>query len=182
MSRIDLLDVAAMRAAEREQYDRFPANLTRALLRTGDCTSGYLTLGYSFRSAKLAPRHRELVILRVAALSQSAYERMQHLEPARVAGWSDEQIALIELGAGERLDPASHALLLFVEECVLDVSVSGRTFQAAGEYFSEREIAEATLLIGYYMMTARFLETLRVDLDDAPCAVLTDPVAFEPVA
>jgi alkylhydroperoxidase family enzyme len=182
MSRIDLLDISTMSGDAQEKYARLPVNLTRALLRTGDCTSGYLTLAFSFRSAKLAPRFRELVILRVAALSQSAYERMHHLDPARMAGWSDDQIGLIELGADKGLDPASHALLPFVEECVLDVSVSDRTFQAAREHFSEREIAEATLLIGYYMMTARFLETLKIDLDDTPCAVLTEPIAFAPAA
>lgn len=34
-------------------------------------------------------------------------------------------------------------------------------------YYDETQIAELTLLIGHYMMTARFLETLEVDLDES---------------
>jgi hypothetical protein len=32
----------------------------------------------------------------------------------------------------------------------------------------EQEVAETTLLIGHYMMTARFLETLEIDMDREP--------------
>jgi len=46
--------------------------------------------------------------------------------------------------------------------------VSTDTFEETKKYLSESEIAELTLLIGHYMMTARFLETLEIDLDDAP--------------
>lgn len=129
-------------------------------------------MGFAMRTTHLEPRHYELVILRVAALSGSAYERMQHLPPARQAGWSDEEIHAIELGPGDALDDTARALLAFVDECVRDVRVSTQTFERAGEYFSEGALADVTLLTGFYMMTARFLETLDVALDDAPCDVL----------
>lgn len=172
MSRIMLPELTALKGADRAQYDRFPSNLTRALLCTRGCTRGYLDLGFSLRTTRLEPKYYELVILRVAALSGSAYERMQHLPPARAAGWSDVDIQVIEEGACVGLDMASHALLAFVDECVRDVRVSTRTFEQSRQNFSEGELADASLLTGYYMMTARFLETLRIDLDDAPCAVL----------
>jgi alkylhydroperoxidase family enzyme len=173
MMRIDIPSVERMSVPDRRQYNRFPSNLVRALLKTRGCTPGYLDLGFALIDANVDTRRRELVILRVAALSDSAYERMQHLPPARKAGWSDADIAAIETGQSSHLAPADGALLRFVDECVRDVRVSDRTFDAIRKFLSEQEIAEATLLIGYYMMTARFLETLEVDLDDAPCAVLT---------
>ena len=37
-----------------------------------------------------------MVILRIGALSKSAYERMQHLPLARKAGWTDEEIGKLE--------------------------------------------------------------------------------------
>jgi hypothetical protein len=46
------------------------------------------------------------------------------------------------------------------------VKVSDGTFSELRAYFSETQTAELTLLIGHYMMTARFLETLDVDLDE----------------
>lgn len=173
MARIDLPHADRMNGPDRRQYNRFPSNLVRALLKTRGCTAGYLDLGFALIDANVDAKRWELVILRVGALSGSAYERMQHLPPARKAGWSDENITAIETGQADRLEPADGALLRFVDECVRDVRVSDRTFAETRKFLSEEEIAEATLLVGYYMMTARFLETLKVDLDETPCAVLT---------
>jgi alkylhydroperoxidase family enzyme len=174
MTRIDLPSPDRMSGPDRRQYNRFPSNLVRALLKTRGCTAGFLDLGFALIDANVDTKRRELVILRIAALSDSAYERMQHLPPARKAGWSDADISAIETGQSDHLDPADGALLRFVDECVRDVRVSNLTFAEIRKFLSDQEIAEATLLIGYYMMTARFLETLKVDLDDAPCAVLTN--------
>ncbi len=168
MSRLALIEPESMTEEQRAQYRRFPANLTRALLRTCSSTAAYLSLGASFAHGKLIAGDRELVILRVAALSQSAYERMQHLPIARASGWSDDGIAAIEDGNQQLLDVREAALLRFVDECVYRVRVSDATFAALRLFFTEEEIAEATLLIGHYMMTARFLETLGVELDSEP--------------
>jgi alkylhydroperoxidase family enzyme len=172
MARIELPEVAALNTAERTQYDRFPSNLTRALLRTGGCARGYLELGFALRTTHLEAKYFELVILRVAALSGSAYERMQHLPPARLAGWSEADIQAIEEGPRDALDDASRALLEFVDECVREVRVSERVFDQLRRYFPEGAVADVALLTGFYMMTARFLETLAVDLDGAPSDVL----------
>ena len=165
MSRIRLPDVSSMNHEQKEQYDRFPSNLVRALLLTTCSAKGYIALGASFPAGKLADRDREMVILRVGALSQSAYERMQHLPLARKAGWTDEDIEKMENGTpdGER----EKDILAFVDECVRNVRVSSDTFRRTRQYFDEMQIAELTLMIGHYMMTARFLETLEVDLDES---------------
>jgi len=54
-------------------------------------------------------------------------------------------------------------LWVFVDECVARVRVSDPTF-----VFSPSELVEMTLLIGFYMMTARFLATFAIDLDAQP--------------
>ncbi|MGS0891191.1 carboxymuconolactone decarboxylase family protein [Burkholderia stagnalis] len=163
MARISLPKVNELSEDQRREYDRFPANLTLALLKTTASTRGYLSLGASFPVGALANKDREMVILRVGALSKSAYERMQHLPYAREAGWSDEEIAGIE--QGNVADKRAAAILRFVDECVRDVKVSNQTFSVIQTYLSETQIAELSLLVGHYMMTARFVETLEVDLD-----------------
>ncbi len=75
------------------------------------------------------------MILRVAALSNSAYERIQHLPPARKAGWSDDDIAAIESGERSRLDPSAARSSCLVDECVKDVRVSDRTFGESEKLF-----------------------------------------------
>ncbi|WP_062743633.1 carboxymuconolactone decarboxylase family protein [Erwinia persicina] len=164
MSRIILSSVDRLTAAEREQYTRFPANLTLGLLRTTSSVGGYLSLGASFPAGKLEDKDREMVIMRVGALSHSPYERMQHYPLALKAGWSEEEIHNIERGVvnGHR----NSAILSFVEECVNQVKVSASTFRHVAEFYDDTQLAELTLLIGHYMMTARFLETLEIDPDE----------------
>jgi alkylhydroperoxidase family enzyme len=157
-----------MNQQQRAQYDRFPSNLTRTALRTHNSTAGYLSTGASFREGNLDPRDRELVIVRVAALSGSAYERMQHLPVARSVGWTDMDILAIEAGDQLALGARAAALLRFVDECVYRVKVSAAAFACVKAFHTDGEIVELTLLIGHYMMTARFLETLEVDIDDQP--------------
>ena len=99
MSRLSLVDVEDMNAKQREQYDRFPSNLTRGLLLADQRLSEALpNLANALRTAPLDPKVREAVILRVAALHANAYERMQHLDQARKVGWSDADIKGIEEG------------------------------------------------------------------------------------
>jgi alkylhydroperoxidase family enzyme len=164
MPRIDTPEVKALSDEQKQQYDRFPANLTLALLRTTGFASGYLSLGASFTRGAISDKDRELAILRVGALSQSPYERMQHLPLARRAGWSDAEIERIEAGRGP--DAGSQLILQFVDECVKNVKVSPQTFSAVSAFYTETQMAELTLLVGHYMMTARFLETLGVPLDE----------------
>lgn len=168
MARIELADVETMDDVDRAQYTRIPINLVRATLRTEGCTDTFISLAMALRQTKLNPKQYELVILRVAALSRCAYERMQHLPPALKVGWSEADIEAMEHGQGERLSAPDAALLAFVDECVGGVRVSDRTFWALRRYLSEGAVADVTLLIGFYMMIARFVETLDVDLDSAP--------------
>ena len=174
MARIELCEPMLMTEPQKRVHERLPVNLMRAMLRTNHADH-YLALGLALNAGLLAAKRRELVILRVAALSGSHYERMHHRPAAQQAGWSEADIVAIEAGHGGHLAPPEAALLRFVDECIRDVRVSDRTFaELRGHLQEEEEVAEATLLAGFYMMTARFLETLDVDLDEAPGQALME--------
>ncbi|MBX4899745.1 MULTISPECIES: carboxymuconolactone decarboxylase family protein [Rhizobium] len=164
--------------SSRLQYTRFPTNLTRAMLRAKNCTEPYLSLGFSILDSSIDLKQRELIILRIASISNCAYERMQHVPLAKVAGWTDREIYEIESGSGELLDVLSKALLAFVNECTSSVRVSNETYRTLAQFYSEEQITHATLLIGFFMMTARFLETLEVELDDASYHIQTNAHSF----
>lgn len=169
MSRISLIDVEDMTREQREQYDRFPSNLTRGLLLTEQRLATALpNLANALRASGLDPKLREGVILRVAALTGSAYERMQHLEQAGKVGWSASDIAAIEHSKLSGLPDAFRAVLAFVDECVASPQVSDATFAEAKAVLSDRDIATVILLVGHYMMVARFVATLEIDLDAKP--------------
>jgi 4-carboxymuconolactone decarboxylase len=167
MPRLDCAD-PGLTEESRVQFARLPINLTRMLLHAPAETKGFLDLVTGFRHGALDPKLRETVILRVATDEENLYQRMQHLPAAELAGLSKEEVDSITRGDIARLDPRLAVAVRFVDECVTRVKVSDGTFADAKEVFSPGEIVEMTLLTGFYMMIARFLATLAIDLDATP--------------
>lgn len=168
MARIPLADPATLSGLEQAVYQRFPANLVLGLLRsTPEIADGYLDLGAALSASPLDRKIREMVILRVASLSGSAYERMQHIDIAKSVGLSYAEIAAVELGRFDELSPNERAILWFVEELVSTPKATV-TFEAALQVLGEQGMATVILLVGHYMLTARLLETLEIDLDAGP--------------
>lgn len=171
MSRVPLVQIEDMTAEQRAQYDRFPSNLTRGLLLADQGLAGALpATANALRAASLDPKLREGIILRVAALSDSPFERMQHLGQARKAGWTEEEIAAIEAGNRSGQLGAFTPILAFVDECVADIRVSDATFAAVASSLSPGEIVTVLILIGHYMTVARLVANLGIELDPAPSA------------
>ncbi|QMU75048.1 carboxymuconolactone decarboxylase family protein [Streptacidiphilus sp. PB12-B1b] len=171
MSRIPLADSATLNDSQQAQYNRFPSNLTRAVLLLDDRLAGLLPeSANALRATDLDPAWREAAILRVAALSYSAYERFQHLDQARAAGWSEQQISDIESGRFGRLDAEVAALLTFVDACVAGTDTTDETFGSARAVLTDRQLVNVIVLVGHYMTVARITGILRIELDDAPDA------------
>ena len=171
MSRVPLVRPEDMTPEQRAQYDRFPSNLTRGLLLAEQRLAGALpATANALRTSGLDPKLREGVILRVAALSDSPFERMQHLGEARKAGWTEAEIGAIEAGDRSGVLGAFTPILAFVDECVADVRASDATFAAVAAALPPREIATVLILVGHYMTVARFIANLGIELDPAPSA------------
>lgn len=168
MARVKLMTREEMDEEQKAQYDLFPSNLIKGLLLTKTLTKGYAALGTALRFTKLSPDIREFVIVRVAYLSRCEYELMQHRGLAKQQGWKEEDIKAIAENDGEYFDERMRAVLTFVNECVTQVKASENTWKTLKNYLDEEETAELIILIGHYMMTARFLENLEIDLDDEP--------------
>lgn len=142
MSRIPLVRVEDMTPSQREQYDRFPSNLSRALLLDDERLARLPPeLANALRASALDPKRREAVILRVARLSGSAYERMQHSQQAKKVGFSERTINAIERGDALGHSESLSAVLAFAEECVASPKVSDATFDRVAKLLSSRDIA-----------------------------------------
>jgi alkylhydroperoxidase family enzyme len=158
-----------MNEEQRQQYERFPSHLTQALsLCAPRLAQAIPNLANSLRASGLDAKIREGAILRVAALTQSAFERMQHLDEVRKKGWTDADIAAIERGDALALPPSFAPLLGFVDELVAGTRVSDAMFAMVRAQLSDRDVATLVLLVGHYLMMARFLDTLDIELDAAP--------------
>lgn len=114
----------------------------------------------------LPRRESELVILRVAHLRNSAYERAHHEQLGRRAGLSPSEI---ERSAQDALDAGwdarDRAILDTVDVFVRADDVDEATWTALRGHLSERETIELLLLIGNYRMLAGVLHVLRVSPD-----------------
>lgn len=110
----------------------------------------------------------EIVILRVAQLTDCAYERAQHLPLARTAGVSDQQIAEVARWRdSSAFTEAEMAALAFTEKAAVGNRVADGDVAELRRYFSPREIVELTMLIGFYVSTAILLNALAIPAEKA---------------
>jgi 4-carboxymuconolactone decarboxylase len=153
---------------------KHPMNIYRMLAHAGPVGEGFMSLGYALlREGVLDARLREIVVLRVGRISKASYEVHQHTRIGRKAGLSDAQMAALKVGAEPELftpelfSPQQQLAIRFTDEMVAKVKASDELFAAMNQAFSPAEVAELTVLVGYYMMVCRFLETFEVDIESA---------------
>lgn len=164
--RVVLTEVDDMTPEQRVVYEKFQSNLTRALLLTKDSAAAHLSLGGTFTVGLLSLLDREVVVLRVAHLRDSDFERFLHYPLARKAGLDDDAIKAIETADHARLPASRSALVRYVTECMEDHRASAEAFFALREFYSQNEIAEITHLAGHSAMTAMYLASLDIPIDE----------------
>lgn len=146
------------------------SNVHRMLANCQSSALGYLRMSDEIRfNAILDPAIRELIVLRVGTLCNSDYELHYHKLAARGLDMPEDKIqAIIDQGSGaDLLTPKEKAILTFTEEVVADGKASAAAFSALAEYMKPDEMIEATILIGFYIMTSAFLQTFDIQIEDA---------------
>jgi alkylhydroperoxidase family enzyme len=147
-----------------------PLNVFRMTAHAETAFRPWLAFGGALLSSlQLDPVVRELVILRVARLSDAEYEWVQHEPIALAVGASREQVTAVDRGAldDRSLGAGERAALRFATEVVSDVRASDESLAAlTAADFSPREVVELLLVIGQYMMVARLAETAGIEIDD----------------
>jgi AhpD family alkylhydroperoxidase len=146
-----------------------PLNIFRMLSHAETAFRPFLRFGGAILGRlELDPKLRELAIIQVAADAGAEYEWVQHAAIARHVGVTDEQIAAVEAGLLDdpSLGDAERAVLRFAREVVAGPRVSDATFAGVCEQLGPREIVELLLTVGNYLMLARVMTTLELELDD----------------
>jgi alkylhydroperoxidase family enzyme len=153
-----------------------PLNIFRMLPHAPTFLRGFGQLGTAILSqAALDARLRELIILRVGNRSPAPYEWQQHVPIGRACGVSDDEITALERNnlAAPCFDERDRVVLTLTDELLTAPRASDATLAAMRRHFSDRELCEAVITVGFYMLVARFLETTGVDLETGTA----DPVA-----
>lgn len=172
MARVPLIDenaspdLAALSAKIRGARGGKLHDFYRALMHEPGLASAWFDFNNAVRfQTDLGDRERELVILRVAALTGCDYVwKVHEAQYAAPAGVTSREVAALRGSLapgvfGER----ERALLDYVDAMTRDVAVPDSTFERLRAYFSERETVDATVLIAAYNMHTRVLRALGIE-------------------
>jgi 4-carboxymuconolactone decarboxylase len=159
-----------MTAEQRELLSRgnlARANIFRTLVRHPDLFRRWLVFGaHVLSQSSLAPRERELVILRTGHLCDAGYEVFHHTEIGRTAGLTDDEIAQVRVGpAAPGWSGFDRALLTAADELHATQCVSDATWRALGERYDTAQLIDLIFTIGQYTLVAMALNTLGVQIE-----------------
>lgn len=169
MARIPYPDLAQASASLTETVGAQPLNIVRMMAHAEKPALALLQLGGALLSGtELDPKLRELVILRISALSRSAYEVRQHEQHARNAGVPSGKIDAAAEGADHPIfDHREKAALRLTDDMFARPKADAALLEAVSRFLSPRAIVELIMTIGFYMMICRMLETLEIDIEEA---------------
>ena len=137
----------------------------RTLVRHEQLFTPWLTLaGTLGMGGRLDPRERELLILRVALRTESAYAWGGHAQLALGVGLTRAEIAAVS-DASATWSDSDAALLHAADELCTDNCVSEATWAALVATHDNVQLIELLALAGFYRMNAGISNSLGVELE-----------------
>lgn len=122
--------------------------------------------GHVLFASTLAPRDRELLVLRVAALRDAEYEWAQHVVLAGDAGIDADQVARIAEGPGAAgWSPRDRALLRAVDELVAGARIGDGTWAELSAELDTRQLMDLVFTVGAYDLLAMAFRSFGVEMD-----------------
>jgi len=172
VARLPLIDPDTTSGDIRTSFDRMNVKLNIFRMMAHAETNMIPAMRFAnsiLHKQKLGHANRELLILQVAKIEGGEYEWRQHVPIALGVGCTQGQVDAVERADYDAaaLNEAERALLKFGREVVENVRVPEATFAAARKHFSDQEIVESIVALGFYMMMARLTEATETDLDPA---------------
>ncbi len=154
-----------------------PPNLFTTLARHRRLFRPWLRFAGRLMPAGALPRtDSELVILRVAALTNCEYERSHHERLAHQAGLTADQVERAVNGDESGWPPRQAAILAAVDELHTTHDLSDATWGSLQTHLTITELIELPMLVGHYTMLAMALNGLRVQ-PDPPTAEQPGPIS-----
>ncbi|MFN3312472.1 MAG: carboxymuconolactone decarboxylase family protein [Hyphomonas sp.] len=145
-----------------------PLNIFRMLCHAPHTLKPFLSLGTAFMiQGKLAPVTRECVVLRIGYLSEASYETAQHEAIGLAVGMTPALIEAVKQGpTAEGLTVEQRIALRFTDHLMANPRPADAELEPVRAHFGLGGLQELVLLIGYYKMVCRYLETFGVDIED----------------
>ena len=149
--------------------DGTPMNIFAAMGNNPGLLRSYLRLANPlWAQCGLDPERREIVILRTALLHKSVYEWHQHVRIGREAGLSDARIvALHDWQTSDLFNDLERATLGYADALVASDHPSQEVHDALAKQLPAAGVVGVNLLVGTYIMTAKFLGAMEVQPEAA---------------
>lgn len=148
-------------------------NIFRMIANADNVAPDVLELGRKMSiGSSLPPNEREVVILRVAQLSNCPFMTHEHTAVSRRNQLSDEWILAVQQYpeglASQVLSDFEQLLLRFTDEVVHNANASDELFDALASHYDRSVMVELVMLIGFYMMVARTMNTFDIEIQNGP--------------
>ena len=128
------------------------------------------------QQAALDAQLRELIILRVAWRTRSAYEWGQHIRIGKQAGLTVEQLHAVPEGAGAAVwSPVERALLAATDQMIERHRVDDATWNELADHFDDTQLLELLFVAGSYLCFAVIVNSARLE-PDPPTEPVDAPV------
>ena len=147
-----------------------PLNIFRMVANAPASFQPFLALALSILGqSEFDKQKREIAVLRVAHLTGSNYEWVQHVHVARGLGLDDETIEKLRCdGPVTSLDEEGNLLCRVADEITRDVRLSDDALAQILSRYGTRQATELIVCCAYFNMLSRFLESTRVELEPQP--------------
>lgn len=150
-------------------------NVFKVLAHTPELMEAWWSMmAAAFTRLQLAPRLRELAILRLFQLTHCPYGYAHHVRIGHDVGITDDEIAdLPRYARSERLSPLDKLVLEYTDAVTrLDAAAPALAAKLRAE-LSERELVELTFCIANWNLMAHLLLPLDVEVEEGVRQYLT---------
>lgn len=182
MAHIDPIPAQAEDPRVRQVFDVFTEHgrevpmLYRILGNAPSMLEAWVGLAWPLRSEPTTPRAlRELLIMRVAILTDASFEWWAHWPAALAAGVSQEQLEALGSWADSGLfSEAEQAALRCTDEMVESGGASADAVAKLQDHHPEGECVELILTAAFYCCVSHTLHSFGIEADDGG-----DPTALD---
>ncbi len=141
--------------------------LYRTLANAPAMLQAWTGLAWPLRHEATSDRgFRELLIMRVAQLTDASFEWLAHWDMAVKHGISEEHLAALSTWEhSELFSDEQQEVLALADELTRRLEVSEQTWARLATRFESRELIELLLTVSFYSCVSRMLRALRLDVD-----------------
>lgn len=142
-------------------------NIFRTLVRHADLYRRWIPFGnHVLFKSTLPARERELVILRIGHLCNSAYEVHQHTSIGKRAGLTDAEIDAIAIGSQASVwNAIDRALLDATDDLKRDAFISTSNWEILRARYTTEQLMDFVFTVGQYAMVSMALNTFGVQIE-----------------